>query len=332
MKKNKIIVSAVALLVGAGLAGSITGTIAWYQYSTRAAGAYVGTAGGASGNLQLRIKKDGQAANEGWVSRLTKEDVADYLAANSIGQDIQPITSGNMAKEDAIPENFYRNPLPGKAAYDSWEKADQSNYISLPLELRFEERTGDQKEYVAKDVYLTDLLIKEDRLNTAEDLSEAIRFHVSSFSSAAPTQRTNRLISKNGGTIDTHGALDLDADPGNDMAYDDKYGFDGSELHEIDYGAGQQEAFVAAVDSATDGVYPILAKTSDESLDLSNLEYNTSESKSIGKTVAGDEDLLNVEITIWVEGWQQFSNDAVWGANYIGAQFDVGFEFAVDID
>lgn len=333
MKKNKIIVTSFALIIGTGLAGSISGTIAWYQYSTRAAATHVGAAGGTSGNLKMRLFKQGQAMDEGWVSRLTKEDVAAYLLENNIGQDIQPITSGNMDKESALPDYFYRNPLPGKEAYDLWEKADKTNYIYLPLQLRFVERKGGQEANVAKDVYLTDLDIHEDRLNSVNDLSEAIRFHVSSFSSANEQNKTNRLISKNGGTIDVHGALDIDADPGIDVGYDDDYGFDGNSPHELDYGLnGQQESFMAAVNSSLDGIYPILAQTNEKSLDLDNLDYDSSKSKSIGQTVEGDEALLNVQITIWVEGWQKFDNNAIWDSNYIGAKFDVGFEFAVDID
>lgn len=315
MKKSKIVVSALALLIGTGLAGSISGTIAWYQYSTRAAGAYVGMSGGTSGNLQMRIRKEGQAANAGWTSRLIKEDIAAYLGE----KEILPVTSGDMEKDDALPEDLYANPLPGKASYDKWEKADEKNYISLPLELRFVERNSGEEEYVEKDVYLSDLLIQEDRNNQGEDLSEAIRFHISSYSSAAPSNRINRLISLNGGSIDTNGALDLDAEPGNDKAYSgDKYGFDGGTYDEIIYGEGEQEAY--APDE-------ILVTTSADSLNLTNTS-----GRSIGKTVAGDSALLNIEITIWVEGWQQFDNAAIWDVDYINSQFDVGFEFAVDIE
>ena len=44
--KKKIIVSALTLIAGFGLAGSVTSTIAWYQYSTRTNGALVGVSGG----------------------------------------------------------------------------------------------------------------------------------------------------------------------------------------------------------------------------------------------------------------------------------------------
>ena len=41
---------------------------------------------------------------------------------------------------------------------------------------------------------------------------------------------------------------------------------------------------------------------------------------------------LEVVITIWVEGWQEFAGSPIWDVNYIDSQFDIGFEFATDID
>ena len=73
MKKNRIIVPALSLLVGITLAGSISGTIAWYQYSTRANAAYLGMSGGTTGNLQLRL--DGGE----WLTRLTKNDISSFF-------------------------------------------------------------------------------------------------------------------------------------------------------------------------------------------------------------------------------------------------------------
>ena len=61
-------------------------------------------------------------------------------------------------------------------------------------------------------------------------------------------------------------------------------------------------------------------------------------SKAIGSTIESETEFLNVEITIWVEGWQTFENAnhehvSIWDtADYIGSHFDVGFEFAVDTD
>ena len=128
MKSKKVVVSALALLVGVGLAGSVSGTIAWYQYSTRAHAAIFGTSAGTSGNLMLRIKNNGN-----FVTRLTKQDVQTWLAAqdDDNGQNVQPITSGDMDKDDALPANFYRNPIAGVEDQAKWLKADKSNYITI---------------------------------------------------------------------------------------------------------------------------------------------------------------------------------------------------------
>jgi len=320
MKKNRLIVPALTLLAGLTLAGSISGTIAWYQYSTRANGAYLGMSGGTTGNLQLRL--DGGE----WLTRLTKNDIASYLAANNLGQKVQPITSGDMDKDDALPADFYRNPIAGKGEYSKWQKADESNYVSLPLELRFVERNGSGENNVAKDVYLSDLYIAADDANgtAKKDLSDAIRFHVASDDGV---NQINRLISKNGGSIAVNGKLDLDGDGELDQAYTgNKYGFgDGNQLVDVIYGEGNQVAYAAKVE---DG---LLVKTNEDDLDLDELELNGA-SKSIGKTLASSSEYLKVNITIWVEGWQEFANSPIWDADYIDSQFDIGFEFATDIE
>ena len=75
MKLNKrIIIPAMSLLVGAALAGSVSSTIAWYQYSTRANVAYLGTSAGTSGNLKIRIR-----GQNDWGTRLEIDDVNAYI-------------------------------------------------------------------------------------------------------------------------------------------------------------------------------------------------------------------------------------------------------------
>ena len=84
--KKKIIISALALTIGAGLAGSITSTAAWYQYSTRTNVAYIGASGGASGNLNVRIRKTSQAAAADWKTWISKEELTEYV--NGLGYGI----------------------------------------------------------------------------------------------------------------------------------------------------------------------------------------------------------------------------------------------------
>ena len=52
--KKKIVVSALAIAMGAALAGSISGSVAWYQYSTKAAAQIAGTSAGTIGELEIQ--------------------------------------------------------------------------------------------------------------------------------------------------------------------------------------------------------------------------------------------------------------------------------------
>ena len=367
--KKKVIISALALTIGAGLAGSITSTVAWYQYTTRTNAALIGASGGTAGNLQMRIREDGQAANAGWTTFISKEALQTYLSGKGFGTDIVPVTPGALDKEAALildaQDNpvMYSNPVPGKGPYNVWNKAFKANYIVIPLQLRYIERDGvienghDEKN-LAKDVYLSDLVLEQPTSDAAnhKDLSDALRFHISSYSEEAPTQITSRLISKKGGTTVTNGKLDVDGDGNNDTARpDSKYGFDEVvAAEEIVYGNGIQQSFSSRYEAvqnqpyydanneaASDAkVYPMIAKpseTNDFDLVDTSLEYDTDKSKSIGSTVLSESKFLNVDITIWVEGWQKFKvtdegadYSSFWSNKYIDSRFNIGFEFAIN--
>lgn len=363
--KKSIIIPAFALLIGASLAGSVTGTIAWYQYSTRVNAAYVGVSGGASGNLQMRIRENGY----NWGTRLTKTDIENYLKSKNGGEqlDIVPVTPGALGMNDSLSEldtnsnyvqkDFYLNPRQGYGPYAKWLKADSAkNVVNIPLELRYIGRDGvfengkddyDEEE----DVYLSDLVLQaHDGEN--RDISNALRFHVSSYD---PEDRANteasHFISKNGGTTVTNGKLDLDGNGELDKAFaDDKYNFNDSDpvsAEPVVYGAGEQFSYAANDGAAliTGQTYfdnenaeqndadisPILAKTSGNDVDLalSNLELENGEKKSLGKTIeygTAPERFLCVDITIWVEGWQKFPiYDENGPTTYVSSIWDASF-------
>ena len=312
IKKKSIIIPAFALLIGASLAGSISGTVAWYQYSTRVQTAYIGVSGGESGNLQISL--DGGST---WNSRLTYDDIGDYLHDQNIGQELVPVTSGNLGKDDALPATFFSNPIVGRGAYDDWEEATNKNYVSIPLKVRYVERKENGTEVEAvKKLYLSDLTIQKDSLQVQNanqlDISEAVRVHIDCGG-------VRHLISLSGGETLTNGKLDLDADTHADKAYDGsdkRYGFDGGNLEEITYGEGKQVSYSKAD----------LVVTPNDDLTLDGV----SDAKVIGETKAGGVDMT---LTIWVEGWHAFENGdypSLWNSKYIKASFDVGLEFAVN--
>ena len=58
MKANKKIILAVgSVMTAASLVGSIAGSVAWYQYSTRATMSYTGTSVHNSENIQISLDK-----------------------------------------------------------------------------------------------------------------------------------------------------------------------------------------------------------------------------------------------------------------------------------
>lgn len=349
MKKGlqKIVVPTLAICLGAALAGSISGTVAWYQYSTRASAAYLGTSAGTAGNLKLRIKGTNTATDDKWSNGLSKDAIKGYLEDKGLGQDIIPITAGNIGEDSALNKiggtgadkdlpKFFKNPIRSfdqTVPYNggSWLKADQTMYVQIPLEVAFIEYDGEKpegsnvdKEYLEKEVYISDLLIQEDYQNTSgdnnfKDLSSAVRVHISSYrdddtSEGHVDTAFDRLISKDGGSILTEGYLDLDGDgeldsvtTGTDAGA--KYGFgSGNQTKNVVYGEGSQKAYKAATEGDTahkyknlanedvaDPIYPAVTKSvgnsvvlDEEDFEFSKVGTEAKTSKSIGKTIGYD--------------------------------------------
>ena len=351
MKINKVkfVVAALTACSIAALAGSVSSTIAWYQYSTRVSAVYLGASAGSKGNLKIRIK----GTNE-WINDLTYKDIADYLSAENKGQLVTPITSGPMNADDAIKTDnngemvFYQNPDGGvpaqRVGYDnqSWKHANDSMYVSVPLELRFEFEQGGDISYLEKDVYISNLIIQGDWKNqqsNKEDLSSAVRVHLSSYQSNDQSQghsatAINRLISKDGGTVLTEGYLDLNGDGDLDeyvsgpsgANYD--FGKEDQIVHYYtSYGEGTQTSYCNKTtiqngsyktlqgDSIDEKIYPSVVESIpetnilvEESFEFTKEGETNPTSKCIGKTVAFDdmanEAYLNVVMTIWIEGWE----------------------------
>lgn len=351
MKINKIkfVVATLTACSIAALTGSISSTIAWYQYSTRVSAVYLGASAGSKGNLKVRIK-----GTDEWINDLTYKDIADYLLAKDKGQLVTPITSGPMNADDAIKINdngemvFYKNPDGGvpaqRVTYDnqSWKLADDSMYVSIPLELSFALEEDDNISFLEKDVYISDLIIQGDwknNQNNKEDLSSAVRVHLSTYQSNDQSQghsatAINRLISKDGGTVLTEGYLDLDGDGDLDEYISGpsgaNYGFGNEDQivhHYTTYGEGMQISYcnksiiqngsykTLQGDTVNEQIYPTLVESVEntnilveESFEYTKEGEQEPTSKCIGKTVAFDdmanEAYLNVVMTIWIEGWE----------------------------
>lgn len=326
--KGKLLVLALSATAFLSLAGSITGTVAWYQYSTRATAGIMGSSKSVTENLQ--ISTDG----EHWGSDLKSDAILAAARKKANNQDaasaITPITSGNMDKDGTLklydaPQYQY-----GAGSYDNnWHTANIKNYLQFDLYFQFIKKVDGKTNYIQRDVKLTDLSITS--LGTAKDagtdvLAKAMRVHFSSKS--ATNAGINSLASKDGDTTTTEGKLDLNNDGNLDTS--DKYEWE-KENEIINYGTGSQTAY-----SADDKTGTALLAATDNKGDLTGGKTiaTTLTKKELDKT---ETDTSKVTVTIWFEGWQKLTDKenvtAMWTYDLIkDTTFRIGMQFGCDRD
>lgn len=326
MKMNKIIIPAAMLAVGVALVGSISSTLAWYQYSTKAQAAYVGTSVGQSENLEIQ-KKDTK-----WASNLPSSEVEKLAGANVKAKNLIPVTpriagDGNLGKDAALSATTFENSIEtGVAGYGEQRGDVETNFVQFTLKIRYK-KTDSAVSYEAKKLKLVDLTIGDSTANAQVnqgDLYKAIRVHFSAGES-------NRLYANNGVAADetittaTYGFLDT----GNNNAYDKNLGYEWEDQ--------SQQNVIYGIENSQQVAY----NTSYSDGDASNLDWE------IGQLPATEEGLA-VTVTIWLEGWQKLSGmptpnadatgesptSAMWDPQkYVNKKFNVGMRFqAVDVD
>ena len=331
INKTKIIVPTLALAMGAALAGSVSGTVAWFQYATRAQASYIGATAHCSELLEVTATKSGVAIAENatWKNELTSTDIQGvaYDTTNHIGDDIVPITAGGIDSDDALPEKFYKNPLYQEVDMAKWGTASAANYVQFDLHFHVKDVDGQNTvTYLSKKLYLTDLsivsLTSANADNSANnDIYKAIRVHI-----AVGTSYT--LFANGVTSTTTAGALDLNADGNNDKAASYEWNVPESNP-DLSYGSKLNGEAVASttqssINAAGSGV---LANDADP--------YNivAGSNGELG-TITNAADGLTAKVTIWLEGWQELGSSnasAMWDpATYIGQKFGVGFRFACD--
>ena len=338
MKTNKkhIIIPALMMAVGVGLVGSISGTVAWYQYSTRVTAAYIGTSAKASENLQIKvISADDtnfyktEAVTDGYFQDLQSAAVASAIggATAKYGTKLSPITTGELAKNAALPATLKGNPIYQYAATSQWADATIANYVQFKLSFRALDVDGTGSAYLAKNVYLTNLTIMDNADNATNskgtDLSDAVRVHISA-PGAGSAGAVNALFNKNGSSTNVYGKLDVN----NDGTLDQTAGYEWDTTRtDVMYG---DENKVQAAYAANDTTI---------------LATDTNATLTGGKalcTTKDDGSDVTITVTIWLEGWQKLDNvapgnaeasaseSAIWDpAKYVGAKFNVGMRFAI---
>ena len=242
---KKIIVSTLSLAMGAALAGSVAGSVAWYQYSTRASASMVSTAAGTSRNLLV----SGTGADGTWSTYVDLSNADDTLKPVRAMQKEADIVDGESdltdkaidatAAEDKI--YFFDKPV---YQYENSGKAITvadliaKDYI-IQKTLFFkvvDNKDGAGDAVVAgKPIYLQDLQIKGVSAAGKLDLSNAVRVNVESspagtgldiagatFGNVASIKQSGRLNIGGGAGLDRDG-IKLDDLEGNPVFYNTEY-------------------------------------------------------------------------------------------------------------
>ena len=348
---RKLVISSLTLLSAITLAGSISGTFAWYQYSTRAIVAYEGTSAHCSKLLQI-------SADDGitWTSDIRDSD----LPAVSFA----PITTASQEKDAALEKKsrtitvyddngnptgtknissyFYAQPDLGQGLYDNWLLASDSSYAQFNILIKVKDIDGNATETsLSNDIYLTDLIIQDASQNSNLDLSSAVRVHISSsYKENDADQSKNFLFAKDTEDIEVGGFLDLNED-----GEFDQVGYEW-DRHTCLYGDGtfipatyDDEGNKLTDDSFSDAPHQTSYKADDETIIAKEVDNNIVGGTPIGKTSATNGEYLKVTVTIWLEGWSPLligahntQDSSIWDEDsYLEKQFNVGMTFGVQL-
>ena len=322
---RKIVVPSFVLLIGASLAATISSTVAWFQYATRAQVAYVDALTHCSKLLKISVDNGQKWGNEFYAS-----DMKNHINGNHL----VPITTGLQEKNEGLVYHvrdvggqdvncvrFYTQPDLGRGGnYSSsnWSTAIPDNYAQFTILVKVNDLDGATSPALVNDVYITKLLIEDDSANgTGADLSDAVRVHLAVTDATSNTKfflfAKNVEQTKVGGYLDLNndGVIDKDIDSWGEQ--DCLYGVNG---YQKSYKANDVNVVVADPDNPVDGSSPV----------------------SLGKTGAG---YMRIVVTTWIEGWSLLdhgyddnatgnTDTAVWDPEqYVNKKFNVGIRLGV---
>lgn len=296
-RRNKYIVVALTGAIGVALVGSVAGTYAWYQYSTKATAHFLGTSASTTENLQLSLGINNTAETASvalWKSDLTPTDIVRYLEDHTTDPSVSivtPITFGGFDKDAAIPPISPKaNPLYQYNMLEKWEDAKTSDYVAFPITLRV--RDGEGSLNKDRPVFLSDLTLKS--TESGGRLADALRIQFSATDSASA--KTNTLVSKNGDTLYTTGWLDVNGDGRYDRAR-----YEGDDKTPLLYGEGTTISGETGVLTSFKAGDILVGDNGKGKIVTSGT------SRSLG-TIKAD-GYLTINVTIWLEGWQKYEGN-----------------------
>lgn len=349
---RKLVISSLTLLSAFTLAGSISGTVAWYQYSTRATVAYTGTSAHCSKLLQVSVDN-----GTSWGSDIKNNQLP--------GATFAPITTAAQEKDaplwkkertvtvydddgvtpigtQDVSSYFYAQPDYGQGLYDEWLLANDASYTQFDILIKVKDIDGNDAETnLSNDVFLTDLTIEDADTDDDLDLADAVRVHISSsYLDNGATQNKNFLFAKEVEETEVGGFLDIDGD-----GFYDQVGYEW-ERHTCLYGDGTYvpatfdgEGNIITPDSYTNAPRQYSYKANDPNIIAREEDNNIIGGTPIGKTSVNNGEYLKVTVTIWLEGWSPLlkghngqQDSSIWDEeSYVAKHFNVGMTFGVNL-
>ncbi len=331
--KRNVLICSMSLLAILSATGAISGTIAWYQYSTKSNAYAVVTDGSCTKNLQMYIGDSSDTVSEDdWKSDFVFKDIATYIKENTeitSPGDIKPV-SNYVTKDDGALSGVTKDSKLGDfysmPRYQDVRlaKADASEYVQFPLTFRMYDVKNKGYSSTSHDLYLENIVISskkdvdENDKNDYSKLADAVRVH---FSSKIDEDDTNTLVSIQGQEINDFGNLDLNGD--------DKYD---KPLGTYEF-SDETDDLIYGVDGAKETSYSIsdmIPQKDDYG------KYTADTGHCVGRIPANG--VLTVTVTIYLDGWQTFTTgegdeaktSSIWDGSLKGTTYNVGMTFGVD--
>lgn len=323
MKINSkhMIIPALMTAVGIALVGSVSGTVAWYQYSTRVQTSFVGASAKCAEGLEVSLT----GVDSAFHSELKTSDIRASALNNMDGSKFQPVTPNAAhatAEVATVPSSydFKGHPKYQNFEYAKWAAAPDGSYLQYDLYFRVLDVDGQAtKSYLAKNIYFEDFTVNFTAQTgvtptDANAFKNALRFQ---FDCKTTGANKSILLSNTAGSTTLGAKLDLN----NDGEFDKTTAYEWETGTETEYGDKTMTQVTASPATYT-------APVVDGSLDPTG-------KTALGKTVAGayaQGTALHYVVTIWLEGWSGTGDTAatsIWDAkNYIG-DFQIGMRFGI---
>lgn len=357
MKKlNKIALTSLIALVGFSTAASVTSTVAWFQYATRATVAYTGTSAHCSKLLNISV--DGGTS---WGTDIRSSSLPTAKFA--------PITTGEQDKDSALPtqtvvteyeedgitpkttvtkSKFFASPDYRQGLYSNWLIAGDDNYLQFEVLIRLadvDENYGTAStKYLANDVYLTDLTIQNAGGN---DLAESVRVHFAStyYDDNGDEQHKNFLFAKTVESTEVGGFLDV-----NDDGLQDTSGYEWDDSLCL-YGGADGTPVISNVLDDHDNIigkkldnplFQTSYASDDDTIIAADNKGVITGGTSFGNTSTATDKYMKIVVTVWLEGWSELhvgnhgnyqdEDSSIWNsASYAAKSFNVGMTFGVQL-